>query len=85
METITQALNDLFRHQNHAFKVNLSFSYIPQNHDTGEYRFFNASNNLQLLRTPRLIHNQQDLNQLLNTLAAKDFPTLLKEQHPNSK
>ena len=51
-----------------------------QNRDTGEYRFFYASNNLQLLRTPRLIHNQQDLNHLLDTLALKDFPTLLKEQ-----
>ena len=85
MEAITQALNDVFHCQNHSFKVNLSFSYISENRDTGKYRFFYASNNLQLLRSPRLICNKQDLDQLLGTLAAKDFPTLIKEQHPNSK
>ena len=85
MEAITQALNNVFHRLNHSFKVNLSFLYVLQNCDTCECRFFCASNNLQLLRTPRLIRNQQDLNQLLDTLAAKDFPTLLKEKRPNSK
>ena len=44
-----------------------------------------ASNNEQLLKSPRLIRNQRDLQNLVNHLAAKDFPSLLKEQRPNTK
>ena len=39
----------------------------------------------QLLNTPRLIRNQQDLNNLLNFLASQDFPSHLKDQRPNTK
>ena len=38
-----------------------------------------------MLKSPRLIRNQQDLQNLLNHLAAKDFPSLPKEQRPNTK
>ena len=34
---------------------------------------------------PRLIQNQNDLNNLLNFLAAKDFPTHLRNERPNTK
>ena len=34
---------------------------------------------------PKLIQNQDDLNNLLNFLAAKDFPTHLRNQRPNTK
>ena len=44
-----------------------------------------TSNNNQLLNTPRLIQNQQDLNNLLNFLASQDFPSHLKDQRPNTK
>ena len=75
----------VFRHQPQAFKINMSFSYILQNHETGEYRFFYASNNAQLLNIPKLIHDQEDLNKLLDQLASKDYPTFLKQHRPNSK
>ena len=78
-------IKEIYHHQSHAFKINLSFSFILQHHETLEYRYFYASNNEQLLKSPRLIHNQQDLQNLLNHLAAKDFPSLLKEQCPNTK
>ena len=78
-------IKEIYHHQSHAFKINLSFSFILQHRETLEYRYFNAGNNEQLLKSPRLIHNQQDLQNLLNHLAAKDFPSLLKEQHPNTK
>ena len=82
METI---IKEIYHHQSHAFKVNLSFSFILQHRETLEYHYFYASNNEQLLKSPRLIRNQQDLQNLLNHLAAKDFPSLLKEQRPNTK
>ena len=53
--------------------------------ETLEFHYFYASNNEQLLKSPHLIGDQQDLQNLLNHLAAKDFPSLLKEQRPNTK
>ena len=82
METV---IKEIYHHQSHAFKINLSFSFILQHRESLEYRYFYASNNEQLLKSPRLIRNQQDIQNLLNHSAAKDFPSLLKEQRPNTK
>ena len=82
MQTV---IKEIYHHQSHAFKISLSFSFILQHRETLEYRYFYASNNEQLLKSPRLIRNQQDLQNLLNHLAAKDFPSLLKKQRPNTK
>ena len=59
--------------------MNLSFSFILQHRETGEFHYHYASNNNQLLNTPHLIRN------LLDHLAAKDFPSHLKDQRPNTK
>ena len=82
METV---IKEIYHYQCHAFKINLSFSFILQHRETLEFRYFYVSNNEQLLKSPRLIHNQCGLQNLLNHLAAKDFPSLLKEQRPNTK
>ena len=65
--------------------MNLSFSFILQHRETGEYRYHYASNNNQILNSPRLIRNQRDLENLLDHLASKDFPSHLKDQRPNTK
>ena len=52
METV---MKEIYHHQSHAFKINLSFSFILQHCETLEYRYFHASNNEQLLKFPRLI------------------------------
>ena len=85
LEAMENVIEQVFRRQSQAFKINMSFSYILQNRETGEYRFFYASNNEQLLNIPKLIHNQEDLNKLLNHLASKYYPTFLKQHRPNSK
>ena len=82
MQTV---IKEIYHYQSHAFKINLSFSFILQHCETLEYRYFYASNNEQLLISPRLISNQCDLQNLLNDLAAKDSPSLLKEQRLNTK
>ena len=56
-----------------------------QHRETGEFRNHYTSNNNQLLNFPCLIRNQQDLENLLDHLAAKDFPSHLKDQRPNTK
>ena len=85
IETIAHALEDIFQRQSHAFKINLSFPFILQHRETGEFRYQYASNNNQVLNSPRLIRNQQDLENLLDHLAAKDLPSHLKDQHLNTK
>ena len=85
IETIAQALEDTFCCQSNAFKINLSFSFILQHRETGEFRYFYASNNQQILKSPKLIRNQQDLDNLLDFLASQDFPSHRKDQRPNTK
>ena len=85
IETIAQALEHIFRHQTNAFKINLSFSFILQHRETGEFRYHCTSNNNQLLNSPKLIRNQQDIDNLLDFLASQDFSSHLKDQCPNTK
>ena len=84
-EAMENVIEQVFRRQFQAFKINMSFSYILQNRGTGEYRLFYASNNEQLLNIPKLIRNQEDLNKLLDHLASKDYHSSLKQYRPNSK
>ena len=85
IETIAHAVENIFLSQTNSFKINLSFSFILQHRETSEIRYHYANNNNQLLNSPHLIRNQQDLENLLNRLAAKDFPSHLKDQRPNTK
>ena len=85
IEKIAHAIENIFLRQTNAFKINLSFSFILQHRETGEFRYHYASNSNQLLNSPRLIRNQQDLQNLLDHLASKDFPSHLKDQRPNTK
>ena len=85
IETIARVLKDIFLRQTNAFKINLSFSFILQHRETGEFRYHYASNNDQLLNSPRLIRNQHDLDTLLDFLTSQDFPSHLKDQRPNTK
>ena len=85
IESIAHALEDIFQRQTNAFKMNLSFSFILQHRETGEFRYYYASNNNQILNSSRLIRSQQDLENLLDHLAAKEFPSHLKDHRPNTK
>ena len=85
IETIVHAIEDIFYRQTNAFKMNLSFSFILQHRETGEFRYHYESNNNQILNSSRLIRNQRDLENLLDHLASKDFPSHLKDQRPNTK
>ena len=92
IETIAHALEDIFQRQSHAFKINLSFSFILQHPETELVNSVIITPTIttkyspRLIRnSPRLIRNQQDLKNLLDHLAAKDFPSHLKDQRPNTK
>ena len=82
---LPKALEDIFRCQTNALKINLSFSLILQHRETGKYHYFYTSNNQQILKSPKLFRNQQVLDNLLDFLASQDFPSHLKDQRPNTK
>ena len=44
-EAMEHVIEQVYRHQNHSFKINSSFSAIFQNRETQEYKFYYASNN----------------------------------------
>ena len=44
IETIAHILKDIFLRQINAFKINMSFSFILQHRETGEFRYHYASN-----------------------------------------
>ena len=83
-QAMEHAIEQVYRCQNHSFKINLSFSAIFQNRETQEYKFYYPSNNTKLLDKPKLIQNLDDLNNLPNFLSAKGFPTHLRNQWPNT-
>ena len=85
IDSIAHAIKNIILHQTYAFKINLSFSFILQHRESGEFRYHYASNNNQLLNSPTLIRNQRDIDNLLNFLASQDFPSHLKDQCPNTK
>ena len=45
IDNIQTVMKEIYHHQSHAFKINLSFSFILQCRETLEYRYFYASNN----------------------------------------
>ena len=46
-KAMEHAIAQVYRLQNHSFKINVSFSAIFQNRETKEYTFYYASNNTQ--------------------------------------
>ena len=85
IETIAHILKDIFLRQTNAFKINMSFSFILRQRETGEFRYHYASDDDQLLNSPRLIRNRHDLDNLLDFLTSQDFPSRLKDQRPSTK
>ena len=77
IETIAQAIENIFKCQTNSFKINLSFSLILQHRENGEFRYHYASNSDQLLNSLR--------DTLLDFPASQDFPFHLKDQRSNTK
>ena len=74
IESIVHAIEDIFYRQSNAFKMNLSFSFILQHRETGEFRYHYASNNSQILNSPRLIRNQKRFRKPVRSFSFQRFP-----------
>ena len=60
LEAMENVIEQGFRRQSHAFKINMSFSYILQNCETVVYRFSIQA----IMNIPKLIRNQEDFEQI---------------------
>lgn len=63
----------IYSHLNRAFKINLAFGLILVNIQSGEYRYFKAYYNVNILPTPVLISRYSQVTKLLSRLRAMDL------------
>ena len=59
--------------QENRFKINYGFGFVLKNIETGEFRYYHASNNSLMLDAAVLISNEAELNEFLAQIADEDF------------
>ena len=82
---VRDLVSEVFEKQKSAFKISLSLGCILVHTVTGELRYFySCRNNHCVLKSPKLIINQQDLNTYLEALHDLDLHEMAKQRRPNS-
>ena len=73
-QAISERMVEVFNAQSNAFKISISLGYILKDSETGEFCYFWASQNNQLLfETPRLVRNESDVTHLCDAISQKDL------------
>ena len=78
-------LDEIYNHQNNAFKVNISFGYVLRHTETRELRFFYPHQNETILPSPVTVRNRKTLRLLKDELRRTDILQKLFFQRPNTK
>ena len=65
------------KNQQTRFQINYSFGFVLRNIETGEFRYYHASNNTLMLDTAILISNETELNELLANITDESFPDFI--------
>ena len=63
----------IMKNQENRFKINYGFGFVTKNIETGEFRYYHASNNSLMLDAAVLISNKAELNEFLAQIADEDF------------
>ena len=63
----------IMKNQENRFKINYGFGLVLKNIETGEFRYYHASNNSLMLDAAVLICNEAELNEFLAQIADKNF------------
>jgi hypothetical protein len=84
-DQLVDELRNIYRQHRNAFKINLNFSFVLRNIETGELRFFYASNNTSMLDRPMLIHDNASFRDFIEVLRTLDILEWVRNQRPNSK
>ena len=82
---IRQILHGIFREQKTAFKINLAFGFILKNRNTGEMRYYYPSQNGYIFDKPVVISNEQELEELIESMEARDWMEEIRQQKPSSQ
>ena len=61
------------KNQENHFKINYGFGFVLKNIETGEFRYYHASNNSLMLDAAVLISNEAELNEFLAQIADENF------------
>ena len=85
VDNLLAELRNIYNRQRSAFKINLNFSFVLRNVETGELRFFYASNNTNLLSIPMLVHNERTFRDVIEVIRTLDVLEWVRNQRPNSK
>ena len=82
---IPQLLRAIFREQKTAFKINLAFGFVLRNINTGEIRYYYPLQNGHVFDNPVLIQNEEELGELIKSMAARDWMEEIRQQKPNTQ
>ena len=63
----------IMKKQENRFKINYGFGFVLKNIETGEFRYYHASNNSLMLDAAVLISNEAELNEFLHKSQMKIF------------
>jgi hypothetical protein len=85
VDNLIDELRNIYNRQHSAFKINLNFGFVLRTVETGELRFFYASNNTNLLSAPMLVHNEHTFRDFIEVLRTLDMLEWVRNQRPNSK
>ena len=82
---IGDMLQAIFRAQRNAFKVNLAFSFILSNVETGEKQYYYPLQNGLIFDQPLVVADEADLERVLQHVGETDWLDYVRQQKPNSK
>ena len=74
---IVNIAKTVMKNQKTRFKINYAFGFVLRNIETGEFRYYHASNNTLMLDTAVLISNETKLNELLANITDESFPDFI--------
>ena len=75
IEKITKAI---LHNRKNRFKINYAVGYVLRNIETGEFRYYQPSNNGLLLNTALLISNRKELMEFLNSISEDFLDTVFR-------
>jgi len=82
---LAEILRLIHEKQQVAYRLNVQFSFILKNRETGELKLHFHSNNTALFTQPPLIDNDSSFEAAIAKLKNEDFLELAKLQRPNTK
>jgi len=82
---VAQALREVYQRTPCRFKISHSYGYILRNIESNELRYYHPCVNNSSVMNPRLITNQEDMENFLNDIKQKDILKWAQMQRPNTK